>query len=320
MAQDFVTRLAFLVFIISFLARKRDLKRAIAVVMICLVMVVPSALLGYAGGRAQAGYRAVAAFSAGTNPNRLAFLCVLQIAFWWYLIRAQTAAWRRAAGYAVIGGLVFTVFLTASRSGVIGLMIMFYLLARSRGGLRGGRLQLIGLALIAVAVVVTVIPQESLERLRNLNPLGRTTGVVGGGSTEKRVATVEVGWRVFRDYPLFGVGLGNFREVVRQVYLDPFWRPPHNSYLWALTEGGIACLLLYLALFAYTWRDIRWLRESTAVPHDLRWVPEAFAPGLIVLLFFSAFADIWLSPITYMLIGLVIAFKRYVSERRVVLV
>lgn len=319
MAQDFLNRFAFVIFIITFLARKRDLKRAIAVMMICLVMVVPSALLGYAGGRAQAGYRAVAAFSAGTNPNRLAFFCVLQIAFWWYLARTQAKTWLRLGGYAIIGSLVFTVFLTASRSGVIGLMLLFYLLARTRGGPRGGRLQLVGLALIAIAVVVTAIPQENLERLRNLNPFATQASVAGSGSTEKRVQTVEVGWKVVRDYPVFGVGLGNFREVVRQVYLDPFWRPPHNSYLWAVTEGGILCLLLYLALFAWTWRDINWLRASPAVPHEMRWIPEALAPGLILLLFFSAFADIWMSPITYMLVAVVIAFKRYVSSRRVVL-
>ncbi len=56
MAQDFITRLAFLVLTLNFLRRQRDLKRAVAVMMLCLVMVVPSALLGYATGHAQAGY------------------------------------------------------------------------------------------------------------------------------------------------------------------------------------------------------------------------------------------------------------------------
>ncbi len=45
-----------------------------------------------------------------------------------------------------------------------------------------------------------------------------------------------------RDYPLFGVGLGNFREVSRQIYGDAFYRPPHNSYLWATSEGGVLVL------------------------------------------------------------------------------
>lgn len=320
MAQDFVTRLAFLVMTVSFLRRKRDLKRAIAVMMLCLVMVVPSALLGYATGRAQAGYRAAAEFSVGTNPNRLAFICLMQIAFWWYFSRTRPPV-VRLMGMGVIASLVYTVFLTASRSGVLGLGILMYLLTRSRGAVRGARLQVIALALIAVGVLVTAIPQENVERLQNLNPFAtRKVGGEGSSSTERRVTTVETGWQMFGDYPLFGVGLGNFREVARQVYQDPFWRPPHNSYIWALSEGGISAALLYMMLFAITWRDVRWLQRSPAVPPDLRWVAAALEPSLILVLFYSAFADIWLSPIIYILISVTIVFKRYVSCRRVVVV
>ena len=320
MAQDFATRLAFLVLTLQFLSRKRDLKRAITVMMICLVMIVPSALLGYASGNAVAGYRAAAEFSAGTNSNRLAFLCLIQIAFWWYFMRAQPSPGRTALSVAVIGSLIFTVFLSASRSGVLGLGILFYMLTKTRGGVRGSRVQVIAVAIIAIGVLVTVIPEENLERLQNLNPLATGTHDVGSHSTERRVETVELGWRIFQDYPIFGIGLGNFREVARQVYLDPFWRPPHNSYVWSLSEGGIFCLLLYLTLFLITWRDIRWLQSSPAVPQDLRWIIAALAPCLALLLFFSAFADIWLSPITYILIGLVVSLRRYVSRRRVVVV
>jgi O-antigen ligase len=174
--------------------------------------------------------------------------------------------------------------------------------------------------MIVVAVVATVVPEENIERLQNLNPFAAGTLAVGSRSTEKRVETVELAGRMVADHPIFGVGLGNFREVSRQIYLDQFWRPPHNSYMWALTEGGFFCLVLYGMLFASTWRDIRWLQESPAVPPDLRWLAAALAPGFLMLLFFSAFADIWLTPITYIMIALPIVFRRYVSRRRVVVV
>jgi O-antigen ligase len=320
MAQDFVTRLAFLILAMAFLTRKQDLQRALVVTLLCLVMIVPSALLGYATGKAQAGYRAAADFSAATNPNRLAFLCLMQIAFWWYLIRAKRQPMLTVLGFSVVASLIFTIFLTASRSGILGLGLLFYLLTRTRGGVRGGGLQVIALGLLAIGVLLTVIPEENLERLQNLNPFAHGTHDIGSHSTERRVETVETGWKMFQDYPFFGVGLGNFREVARQVYFDPFWRPPHNSYVWSLSEGGIFCLGLYLTLFAVTWNDIRWLQASPAVPTELRWVPAALQPSLVLFLFYSAFADIWLSPITYILLALVIVFRRYVSCRRVVLV
>jgi O-antigen ligase len=320
MSQDFVTRLAFFILTLQFLTRKRDLKRAVTVMMICLVMIVPSALLGYASGNAVAGYRAAADFSAATNSNRLAFLCLLQIAFWWYFARADPTPERTVLSVGVIASLIFTVFLSASRSGVLGLGILFYMLTKTRGGVKGGRVQVIAVAIVALGALLTVIPQENIDRLENLNPFATGTHDLGSHSTERRVETVELGWRIFKDYPLFGVGIGNFREVARQVYQDEYFRPPHNSYVWSLSEGGIFCLLLYLLLFYITWRDIQWLQASPAVPSDLRWIVAALGPCMGLLLFFSAFADIWLSPITYILLGLVVAMRRYVSRRRAVLV
>jgi O-antigen ligase len=197
------------------------------------------------------------------------------------------------------------------------------MLTKTRGGMSGmsgGRWQVVALAIVTVGVLTTVIPQENLERIQNLNPFATGTREVGSHSTERRVDTIELGWRIFHDHPLFGVGLGNFREVARQIYVDPYWRPPHNSYVWSLSEGGIFCLLLYLLLFWHTWRDAKWLQRSPAVPPDLAWIVAALPACMVMLLFFSAFADIWLSPITYIVMGFTIALRHYVSARRVVLV
>ena len=67
-------------------------------------------------------------------------------------------------------------------------------------------------------------------------------GQIGATSNEMREETLERAVQVAEDYPVFGVGLGNFREVTRQIYEDDFFRPPHNSYLWAMCEGGIFVL------------------------------------------------------------------------------
>ena len=47
---------------------------------------------------------------------------------------------------------------------------------------------------------------------------------------------------------------------------------------------------------------------------------NSLEPSILLLLFYSLFADMWLNPITYILIIITIVFKRYVSSRRVVLV
>lgn len=319
LTRDFITRFAFIILAAKFLNTKRHIKMSITVILLCLIMVVPSALHGWATGSSGDG-RAAASFSMGTNSNRLAFLCLMQAAFWWYLGQAQKSHTMRLVIYGVIGLLVLTVLLTASRSGFLGLGVLFYLLTRDRGAMKGGRIQVILLACLMIGMMLTVVPQENLDRIANLNPFAQGRGGnIGTHSTERRVETVGLGWEIFLEYPIFGVGLGNFREVARQVYNDPFYRPPHNSYIWALSEGGIFCFLLFLLLYWMTLRDIRWIQRSPATPSDLRWIAAALEPSLILLLFYSFFADMWLNPITYILIVLTVVFKRYVSCRRVVL-
>lgn len=319
LTRDFVTRFAFIILSAKFLTTKRHIKMAITVILLCLIMVVPSALVGWATG-ASADGRAAASFSMGTNSNRLAFLCLMQAAFWWYLGQGQKSQAIRLATYGVIGALILTVLLTASRSGFLGLGVLFYLLTRDRGAMKGGRIKVVLLACLMVGMMLTIVPQENLDRIANLNPFAEGRGGnLGTHSTERRVETVGLGWDIFLEYPIFGIGLGNFREVARQVYNDPFYRPPHNSYIWALSEGGIFCFLLFLLLYWVTLRDIRWIQRSPATPPDLHWIAAALEPSVILLLFYSFFADMWLNPITYILIVLTIVFKRYVSCRRVVL-
>jgi O-antigen ligase len=317
-ARDFITLFAFIMLASKFLTTKRHLKLVIAVIMFCLILVVPSALIGWASGSSE---RAAADFSMGTNSNRLAFLCLMQAAFWWYLGQDQRSATIRLVIYGVIGTLVLTVLLTASRSGFLGLGVLYYLLTRNRGAMKGGRIQVALLALLMVGMMLTVVPQESLDRIANLNPFVQGThDNIGTHSTERRVETVELGLKIFLEHPIFGIGIGNFREVARQVYNDEFYRPPHNSYVWALSEGGIFCFILYLLLYYVTIQDIRWLQRSPATPDDLRWIAAALEPIIYLLLFYSAFADMWLNSISYILIIVTIVFKRYVSCRRAVLV
>lgn len=319
LTRDFITRFAFIILAAKFLTTKRHIKMSITVILLCLIMVVPSALAGWASGSSADG-RAAASFSMGTNSNRLAFLCLMQAAFWWYLGQTQKSQTMRLVIYGVIGLLVLTVLLTASRSGFLGLGVLFYLLTRDRGAMKGGRIQVILLAALMIGMMLTVVPQENLDRIANMNPFAQGRGGnIGTHSTERRVETVGLGWDIFLEYPIFGVGLGNFREVARQVYNDPFYRPPHNSYIWALSEGGIFVFLLFLLLYWMTLRDIRWIQRSPATPSDLRWIAAALEPSLLLLLFYSFFADMWLNPITYILIVLTVVFKRYVSCRRVVL-
>lgn len=60
-------------------------------------------------------------------------------------------------------------------------------------------------------------------------------------------------WHMFLDYPLFGVGFGNWAEYYKASYISPLarepWLPnPHNLYLYLLSETGIVGFVSYLVM------------------------------------------------------------------------
>jgi O-antigen ligase len=144
----------------------------------------------------------------------------------------------------------------------------------------------------------------------NLTP---ERGEVGASSNLMREETLERAWQIFLDYPVFGIGLGNFREVSRQIYQDRFYRPPHNSYLWAASEGGILVVLGYVALFWITWRDLRVVTRLSHRDPEIGAAAGAIRVIFLLYAFFSFFADLWLNPITYAMIGLIVVMRRHVE-------
>jgi hypothetical protein len=195
LTRDFITRFAFIILAAKFLTTKRHIKMVVTVILLCLILVVPSALLGWASGASE---RAAASFSIGTNSNRLAFLCLMQAAFWWYLGQSQRSATIRLVTYGVIGTLILTVLLTASRSGFLGLGVLFYLLTRNRGAMKGGRIKVVMMVALVIGMMLTIVPEENLARIANLNPFAQGHGGdIGTHSTERRVETVGLGWDIF---------------------------------------------------------------------------------------------------------------------------
>lgn len=62
--------------------------------------------------------------------------------------------------------------------------------------------------------------------------------------------------KMFLDYPVLGVGAGNFNEVYLNGYISPFahepaLKTPHNIFLWYLSERGLVTTLPFIFLIGY---------------------------------------------------------------------
>jgi len=273
---------------------------------------VPSALINWWEGTLAHGFRTAASVTAGANANRLAMICLMEMACWWAWVvwHGGNVRWGIALG--AIGGALLVVLATGSRSGLLGCGVLAVLVQFGPRHFRVSALQIGVVVLTGVIAVATIVPPQAWDRMLSYSSEDRHAGATA--SLVAREQTIDTGFEMIRDHPFLGIGIGNFREVSRQVYLDPYFRPPHNSYLWAASEGGLLVLALYLALFWFTWNDL--VRATRLAHRDPSCVPIIVATRVMFFLyaFFAIFADLWLNPITYYLIGSIVALRGYLER------
>lgn len=192
------------------------------------------------------------------DPNELATVLLPAIAIAIGAIAApgRSAALRVAAG---LGAAIclFTLFLTVSRGGLVGLLV-----ALVAGILFAGRWRpqaLLGtLALVVCAVTFYAAYASPDERDRVLQP---TRGE--SRTEESRLTIWQVGWRVVEAHPIVGVGVGNYEESAVDFVLVPGetfrtdsvvddTQPAHNTYLHVVAELGIVGGFLFIGVIAFS--------------------------------------------------------------------
>jgi hypothetical protein len=310
MGHDFIARLVFLIFFIVFVRGRVDVKIMCLVFMLGLYAAVPSALVNWWQGTLNRGFRVEASLTSGSNPNRLGMICLMEMTLWWFWSRARPGLWRQVVAFPAVAAAGLVLLATGSRSGLLGLGFLGVLLQTGPRRFRLPAWQVGLLTVGAMIAIALVVPAETWQRMSTMLP---QKGQIGASSNLMREETLERAVQVAEDYPMFGVGLGNFREVTRQIYGDDFFRPPHNSYLWAMCEGGILVLIAYGWLFWVTWKDIETIRRLSYLDPEMEVWATALRVVFLLFFFYSAFADLWLNPLTYVLLGLIITMRQYVE-------
>lgn len=230
-----------------------------------------------------------------------------QLAGYYESAVAALTAWtiaRRSAWYGVALALaVGTDVLTFSRAGLIGLAIVFAVIAAVTG-----RKALIALRPIVFGCVggIAIVGwwmwyAHSADVLRLGLEESRYAGGVGDRAELWRAA-----WRMWRSRPLLGVGAGNY-ELELPAYGTYGVRTHANSwYLQSLAEGGIALFAATLALLSACVATLARGVRRVSSP----WVPAALAATCALaahqivddLVFYPKVASAW-----WVLIGLAAA-------------
>lgn len=324
-----VSRALFLLLFIAFVREKSEFGTIVAVFVVLALITAWSgsqaAISGTADAPQAADYRAgglgVLIETAG-NPNRLAMVATLALIFLWEFGQGRDL---RRWGWVVTAAillLVISVFLSASRGGLVGLVVAGAMLFVSRRASASRILYGLAMLAVAAALIGQLVPQANLERLSNIPGINANMEGAGSGSIERRAYTYGVGLRIWSTAPLLGVGLDNWAYT--RFVTDPAHSPaaPHNSYMKVAAEGGALTLISYLMVFGLTIRTLGELERSPAVTAQavddkMYWMIRATRICLVTFLVFSLFADLWDLIFFYFLIGLGAALiQRYTPTLR----
>jgi O-antigen ligase len=194
------------------------------------------------------------------DPNMFSASALVVLPLMFYPIAHARRVWQRVGAVSCLAVTGFAFLLAASRGGFLGLICMFL------WHLRSARRRI---AVIAVCVLLLLVclasPYSPLDRL--LKPSESDTE-----SSNIRLQLWAVSGKIFADHPIFGVGLWTFPKYMHQ-YLPPGvdldFVVPHSTYLEAAVELGSAGLLVFLAVIAFSLRDLGRMRQAaTAVRSD----------------------------------------------------
>ncbi|MDI6782253.1 MAG: O-antigen ligase family protein [bacterium] len=185
------------------------------------------------------------------GSNELASALCLSIPFLFYKFFSKKKLERMLS--LLVFPIIFCIIISSSRGAMVEGAIMIILLICYT------KLSPKILVLITVLAFAAIIfsPQEAWKRLKT------TTDYKTEGSAVSRVELAKSGLRMWKDYPIFGVGQDNFRHIVCQYYEIPGSRQrvAHNTYIQVLSEGGVITFLFFILFLFLLFRDLRFVKK-----------------------------------------------------------
>lgn len=240
-----------------------------------------------------------------SNPNDFATLTFLVFGLNMVAFQSATATWQRRA--ALLGAILMPVAIlfTGSRAGFLGLVLFGVLiLLRSRQKVR-----MMSLGIVAAVAVAIAAPPAAWDRVRSLTKVRDTQELQSEGdeSARQRYMIWQIAWQMWKDHPVFGVGLGAAPQSNLVYALNrPEWTlararwNTHNTFLNVLAETGLPGFIFFAGMFASVFRQMGKSRRAVEplVPEwgtDVRYL-EA---GLIAFMLGATFGVIHGIPYLY---------------------
>jgi len=196
------------------------------------------------------------------DPNNFAqiMLLIVPIAFD-RLNNEKSSLMKLLAGWGFIA-IVLTIILTFSRGAFMALFGMFFIIFV----LKPPKLSTILATILICVLLLPFVPSQFMERMSTLTNFlpGSDTHAFEDGSFRQRTSHFLVGLNMFTDYPVFGVGLGQFKHYY-QTYSRPLGintgnrggNAAHNRWIEIAAEQGTLGLVVQFIVIGGMYINIK---------------------------------------------------------------
>lgn len=244
------------------------------------------------------------------NSNDLAVSIDLSLPLCLALALTTKSYWKKLAWTLAMVTMIYAVFLTASRAGVIALIVVASVCCWQVG--RRSRRPYIYLFVPVAVIVVWLHAGNSLqERFEKTNDNAEAYRSARESAQQRKELLVE-SLRVTVQHPLLGIGPGNFAIV------SGSWHVSHNSNTQMSSEGGIPAFLLYALIL---WRGIanaREIRRFRKTKRDYQLFSMAIEASLGAYLVGSFFASLAYQLYPYCIVAYTTALRFIVLRDSVI--
>jgi len=207
------------------------------------------------------------------DSNYFSTTAIFAIVLAFYFVQGRRPRWEKAYCIVCLLLTILAVTFCASRGGFLGLAVaaVFLVWHTKR---RARNLVLVSALVLPLSFA---LPTSPLHRL--LDP---TTDF---GSTQFHLEAWKAGLRMIEAHPIAGIGLGNFK-LLMPSYMAPGTNidvdsVAHNMFIEVAAELGLPALVIFLAIFWFTYRMLGKLYRATSISSLIRDTAAALQAGLL---------------------------------------
>ncbi len=250
---------------------------------------------------------------AGINSNTLGLMSVVLIMLLYLKYFYKKITFLIFLGYSVIP--VITIIITGSKTAFGGLLMLtlsHIYINRSKNTLKA--IVKFSFSVFLVSIPLYYLINNTLlgERIKNTTEakekLNIDTGNVFLDKFGDRGIYYYYGWQVFKEKPIFGVGLANYRDYTNERY------GLHTEYMIQLTELGIVGFVLFLSFYFFIFKYLFKLKNKIKRRKDI----EIHGLFIVIILIMITATRMYNQWYLFSIVGIVIGFvskEKYKSGR-----